>query len=78
MLHQPSGGVGGQVSDIRIAAQEIIKIRERLNEMIAQETGQPIEKITTDSDRDFWMTAQEALEYGLISKIVTNAGELTG
>ena len=78
LLHQPSGGVGGQISDIRIAAQEILKIRERVNELISVETGQPVEKVRKDCDRDFWMTSQEALDYGLINKIVTNASELGG
>jgi ATP-dependent Clp protease protease subunit len=76
LLHQPAGGTGGQASDIRIEAQEILKIRGRINELIARETGQPVEKIAKDSDRNFWMSAQEALDYGLISKIVTSAQDL--
>ena len=76
LLHQPTGGVGGQVSDIRIAAQEIVKMRERLNRLIADETGQPLDKVAKDCDRDFWMTAQEALEYGLISRIIRTARDL--
>ena len=76
LLHQPSGGAGGQLQDIRIEAQEMIKIRERLNTMIARETGQTVERIQQDSDRNFWMTAEEARDYGLISGIVTNAGEI--
>lgn len=75
LLHQPSGGAGGRASDIRIEAQEIIKIRKRINELIAAETGQPEEKVARDSDRNFWMTAQEALEYGLVTKIVTRIEE---
>ena len=75
LLHQPSGGAGGQASDIRIEAQEILKIRERLNKLIAGETGQTVERIAKDSDRNFWMNAEEALEYGLVSKIVTTVGE---
>ena len=73
LLHQPSGGAGGQAADIRIEAQEILKIRRRINEMISRETGQAIEKVAKDSDRNFWMTADEALEYGLVNKIVTDS-----
>lgn len=76
LLHQPSGGAGGQLSDIRIEAQEIIKIRKRLNEMLAVETGNTAEKIEEDSDRNFWMSAEQALEYGIVSKVITNAAEL--
>lgn len=76
LIHQPSGGAGGHISDIRIEAQEILKIRQRINEMIARETGQTIEKVASDSDRNFWMTAEEALEYGIVSKIVTSASEV--
>jgi ATP-dependent Clp protease protease subunit len=76
LLHQPSGGVGGQASDIRIEAQEILKIRQRINKMLAEETGQPEEKVARDSDRNFWMNAEEALAYGLITKIVTELKEI--
>lgn len=76
LIHQPSGGAGGGVSDIRIEAQEILKLRTKINELIARETGQTIERITKDSDRNYWMNAEEALEYGLISKIVGSAKEL--
>ncbi len=71
LIHQPSGGAGGQAADIRIEAQEILKIRERINRLLSEETGHPVEKIAKDSDRNFWMTAQEALEYGLIGKIIS-------
>jgi ATP-dependent Clp protease, protease subunit len=76
LIHQPSGGAGGQAADIRIEAQEILKIRKRINEMIAEETGQPVEKVTKDSDRNFWMSAEDALEYGLVNKIVTSLKDL--
>jgi ATP-dependent Clp protease protease subunit len=76
LLHQPSGGAGGQASDIRIAAEEILKLRERINRLIAGETGQSVEQIENDSDRNFWMDAQEALEYGLIAKVVASAAEI--
>lgn len=76
LLHQPSGGAGGQLSDIRIEAQEIIKIRKRLNKLLAEETGQSEERITKDSDRNFWMSAEEAMEYGIVSKVVKTAADL--
>jgi len=76
LLHQPSGGAGGQASDIRIAAEEILKLRERINQLIAGETGQSAEQVESDSDRNFWMNAEEALEYGLVAKIVASAGEI--
>lgn len=76
LLHQPSGGAGGQASDIRIEAQEILKIRKRINAMIATETGQPVEKVAQDSDRNFWMSAEEALEYGIVNKIVAKMEEI--
>jgi len=76
LLHQPSGGAGGQASDIRIAAEEILKLRERINQLIAGETGQSAEQVESDSDRNFWMNAEEALEYGLVAKIVASADEI--
>lgn len=76
LLHQPSGGAGGQVADLRIEAQEILKVRERLNALISRETGQPVEKVVHDSDRNFWMSAQEAKDYGLISKVVESVKEI--
>jgi ATP-dependent Clp protease, protease subunit len=76
LLHQPMGGAGGQVADIRIEAQEILKIRQRLNKMISEETGQDIEKVAKDSDRNFWMNAEEAKKYGLISSIISSISEL--
>ena len=71
MIHQPHGGVGGQVSDIEIQADEIIKTRAVLNEIIAGHTGQTIEKVAADSDRDFYMSASDAKEYGLVDDILT-------
>ena len=75
LIHQPSGGAGGQAADIRIEAQEIIKIRKRINEMIAKETGQPVDKVAKDSERNFWMSAEEAKAYGLVDKIITKSSE---
>jgi len=76
LLHQPSGGAGGQAADIRIEAQEILKIRVRINNMVSEETGQPVDKVAQDSDRNFWMSAEEALKYGLVSKIIENAKDI--
>ena len=70
LLHQPAGGVRGQASDIQIEAEEIVKMRERVNRMIATETGQPYEKVVTDTQRNFWMSAEQAIEYGIVSRIV--------
>ena len=71
MIHQPYGQVGGQVSDIEIQANEILKTRDVLNEILASHTGQPIERIAKDTDRDFYMTAQQAKEYGIVDEILT-------
>lgn len=76
LIHQPSGGAGGVAADIRIEAQEIIKLRVRINEMIARETGQDVDKVERDSERNFWMTAKEALAYGIVNKIITSAKEV--
>ncbi len=76
LLHQPSGGVGGQATDIRIEAHEIIKMRDRLNKILAERIGQPLEKIAEDTDRNFWMTAQEAIDYGLAGKIISRLSDL--
>ncbi|MGO4128533.1 ATP-dependent Clp protease proteolytic subunit [Inquilinus sp. YAF38] len=70
LLHQPSGGAGGRAVDIDIEAREIIKMRRRLNEIIAKETGQPIEKVERDTDRNYWMSAEEAKVYGVVGKII--------
>ncbi|MDD2213291.1 MAG: ATP-dependent Clp endopeptidase proteolytic subunit ClpP [Oscillospiraceae bacterium] len=70
MIHQPSGGAQGQATDISIAAEHILKMRERLNQILADRTGQPLEKIRLDTERDNWMTAQEALDYGLVDHIM--------
>ena len=76
LLHQPLGGVRGQVSDIEIEAEEIIKMRERLNREIAAETGQPYEKVVADTERNFWIGADDAVKYGLVSKVVSRADEV--
>jgi ATP-dependent Clp protease protease subunit len=76
LLHQPLGGVRGQASDISIEAEEIIKMRERINRLIARETGQTYEKILQDTERNFWMGPEEAKAYGIVSKIVNRADEV--
>ena len=72
MLHQPSGGVGGQATDISIEAQEILKMRDRLNKIFSVQTGQPVERIERDTDRNFWMSADEAKQYGLVGNVITS------
>ena len=76
LLHEPRGGVGGQATDVEIQAREIIKMRERLNRIFAEATGQTLEKIKEDTDRDFWMSAEEAVQYGLVGKIVRHKNEV--
>ncbi len=76
LLHQPMGGVRGQATDIEIEAEQIVRMRERVNRMIARETGQPLEKVNQDTQRNFWMTAQQAVEYGIVSRIVARASEV--
>ncbi len=76
LLHQPMGGVGGPAADIAIEAKEIVKMRKRLNDIIARETGQPADKVEKDTDRNYWMTAEEAKEYGLVSHIVATADKV--
>lgn len=71
LLHQPWGGVGGQASDIEIQAREILRMKDILNEMLAQDTGQTVERITQDTDRDFILEAKDAVEYGLIDEVIT-------
>lgn len=76
MIHQPSGGTQGQVSDIEIEAHEILKMKKRLNTIISKKTGQPLATVTKDAERNHWMSAEEAQEYGIVSKIVSNYTEL--
>ena len=76
LLHQPLGGVRGQASDISIEAEEILKMRERLNREIARETGQSYERVVQDTERNFWMSAEEAKAYGLVSRVVQSASEV--
>ena len=76
LLHQPSGGVRGPATDIGIEAREIVKMQERLNRIIARETGQTIERVSADTDRNYWMNAEEAVAYGMASRIIESATDL--
>jgi len=78
LIHQPSGGAGGQATDIAIQAQEILKARQRVAHEIARETGKPIEVVLADIERDRWLSAEEAVDYGLVSRIVQRKTELRG
>ena len=76
LLHQPSSQSWGQASDLEIAAREILRLRDQYNRIVAEETGRTIEKVTEDADRDFWMSAKEAAEYGLVTRVVNSRAEL--
>ena len=76
MMHQPSGGLGGSASDIKIQAQQSLHIKKVLFQLISQHTGQPLDQVEQDADRDRWFTAEQALEYGFIDKVVANAGQV--
>jgi ATP-dependent Clp protease protease subunit len=75
LLHQPSGGLAGQVSDVEIHARELMRTKQKMNELLAEMTGQPIEKIERDTDRDYMLGAEDAVEYGLIDRVVSRPGE---
>lgn len=76
LIHQPLGGSRGDATDIAIQAEEIIKMRARINQLIATETGQPLDRVAQDTDRDFWMSASEAIKYGIVTKIVKSVAEI--
>ncbi|PTY37522.1 ATP-dependent Clp protease proteolytic subunit [Saccharospirillum sp. MSK14-1] len=76
LIHQPTGGVGGQASDIAIQAEQILRMRERLARIISEATGQSIEQVRKDIERDRWMTTDEAIEYGIVSKVVRSSSEM--
>jgi ATP-dependent Clp protease protease subunit len=77
LIHQPlSQGISGRISDIEIASKEIVKTKEKLHQLLATETGKSVEQVAKDCDRDFWMSARQALEYGLISKIIQKRSEI--
>jgi ATP-dependent Clp protease protease subunit len=77
LLHQPSGGSRGRATDIKIQAEQIIRMRERINQLIADETGQPLERVAKDTDRDHWMTVGEAIEYGIVGRQITSISEIS-
>ena len=76
LLHQPSGGAGGWALDIEIEAKEILKMRDRLNRIISEQTGQSLKKVEADTERNFWLSAKEAVKYGILGTIINNVGEL--
>ncbi|QIS18593.1 ATP-dependent Clp protease proteolytic subunit [Nocardia terpenica] len=78
MMHQPSAGIGGSAADISIYAEQLAHTKRELNELQALHTGKPIEQVTADADRDRWFTAQQALEYGFIDKVITHAHQVNG
>lgn len=77
MIHQPLGGCQGQATDINIEAKEIVRVRKRINNIISNATGQPLEKVEKDTDRNYWLNAEEAVEYGIVNKVITSYDELT-
>lgn len=78
LIHQPSGGAGGQATDIAVQAREIVKARERIARTIARETGKPLEQVLADIERDHWLSAEEAVDYGLVSRVIERKTELRG
>jgi ATP-dependent Clp protease protease subunit len=78
MMHQPSGGIGGTASDIKIQAEQMLYTKKKMAELIAEHTGQPLDAIETDSDRDRWFTASEAKEYGFVDHVVSRARDVAG
>lgn len=76
LIHQPSGGMGGSASDVEIQVKEIVRMRERIAAVIARETGQTLERVLLDIDRDFWMNPEEAIEYGLLSRVIQSYTDL--
>jgi len=77
MIHQPLGGVQGQATDIEIEAKEILRMLDRVNKLISDATGQPLEKVQKDTDRNFWLTAPEALDYGIVGQLISSYKELS-
>jgi len=76
LVHQPSGGSQGDATDIQIQADQIIKTKARINKIISEETGRPLEQVETDTDRDYWMSVDEAIAYGIVGKVILSSGEL--
>jgi ATP-dependent Clp protease protease subunit len=76
LIHQPSGGFGGDAADIEVHARELVKTRERINRIIAEQTGQPIERVEKDTNRDHWMSVEESIEYGIVGKLIRSLAEI--
>ena len=76
LVHQPSGGSRGNATDIKIQMEEILKTKERINRIISEETGRPLEQVEKDTDRDYWMSVDEAIDYGIVTKVVHSISEL--
>ena len=76
LVHQPSGGSQGDATDISIQAEQIIKTKARINKLIADETGRPVEQVEKDTDRDYWMSVDEAIDYGIVTRIISSSSEL--
>lgn len=76
LVHQPLGGARGDATDIAIQAEQIVKMRARINQLIADETGQALDRVAKDTDRDYWMTVEEAIEYGIVGKVIKSIGEI--
>jgi len=76
LIHQPAGGMGGTAADVEIHAREILKTRERINRVISERTGQPLERVERDTDRDYWMSAEESVEYGIVGRVVNRMDEI--
>ena len=76
LVHQPLGGAQGDATDIAIQAEQIVKMRARINQLIADETGQALDRVAKDTDRDYWMTVEEAIEYGIVGKVIKSIGEI--
>lgn len=76
MIHQPMGGFNGQTTDIGIEAKEMLRVRERINSMISEATGQPLAKVEKDTDRNYWLNSSEAVDYGIVNKVITSYDEI--
>jgi ATP-dependent Clp protease protease subunit len=77
MIHQPAGGAGGQATDIAIQAKEILRTRERIARVVATQTGKPLATVTSDMERDYWMNADEAVKYGIVSRVIERQKDLS-
>ena len=75
-MHQPSGGSRGDATDIAIRAEQIVKMKARISQLIADETGQPLKRVAEDTDRDYWMSVEEAIDYGIVGKVVKSSKEI--